>query len=92
MEHQHHTANQESGVVYTCPMHPEIKQNTPGQCPICGMNLEPVGKSVSPNHAEAETHHKSTAADVTQPRAKNMYARCTRRSCRTDPVIVQYAE
>ncbi len=82
MEHQHHTANQESGVVYTCPMHPEIKQNTPGQCPICGMNLEPVGKSVSPNHAEAETHHKSTAADVTQPRAKKYV-------CPMHPQIVQ---
>jgi len=26
---------------YTCPMHPEIQQNTPGDCPICGMALEP---------------------------------------------------
>jgi YHS domain-containing protein len=29
----------ESGY-WTCPMHPEIHQSTPGQCPICGMNLE----------------------------------------------------
>lgn len=28
-------------VIYTCPMHPEIRQNTPGDCPICGMALEP---------------------------------------------------
>ncbi len=28
--------------LYTCPMHPEIKQNGPGSCPICGMNLVPV--------------------------------------------------
>jgi len=28
--------------VYTCPMHPEIKQNQPGKCPKCGMNLEKV--------------------------------------------------
>lgn len=28
--------------VYTCPMHPEIRQNGPGACPICGMALEPV--------------------------------------------------
>jgi P-type Cu+ transporter len=28
--------------VYTCPMHPEIRQNGPGTCPICGMALEPV--------------------------------------------------
>ena len=27
--------------VYTCPMHPEIRQIGPGSCPICGMALEP---------------------------------------------------
>ncbi|UEM21226.1 heavy metal translocating P-type ATPase [Skermanella mucosa] len=31
------------GVIYTCPMHPEIRQEGPGTCPICGMALEPVG-------------------------------------------------
>jgi Cu+-exporting ATPase len=30
------------GAVYTCPMHPEIRQIGPGFCPICGMALEPV--------------------------------------------------
>lgn len=28
--------------VYTCPMHPEIRQKEPGNCPICGMTLEPL--------------------------------------------------
>jgi Cu+-exporting ATPase len=30
------------GAIYTCPMHPEIRQIGPGACPICGMALEPV--------------------------------------------------
>ena len=30
-----------AGVVYTCPMHPEIVRDGPGSCPICGMALEP---------------------------------------------------
>jgi len=30
-----------SGTIYTCPMHPEIRQIGPGSCPICGMALEP---------------------------------------------------
>ena len=30
------------GTIYTCPMHPEIRQTGPGSCPICGMALEPV--------------------------------------------------
>ena len=29
------------GTIYTCPMHPEVRQVGPGNCPICGMALEP---------------------------------------------------
>ena len=32
-----------SGTPYTCPMHPEIVQEGPGDCPVCGMALEPQG-------------------------------------------------
>lgn len=31
-----------AAAIYTCPMHPEIKQQGPGTCPICGMALEPM--------------------------------------------------
>ena len=31
----------DADVIYTCPMHPEIRQNGPGNCPICGMALGP---------------------------------------------------
>jgi Cu+-exporting ATPase len=31
-----------AGTIYTCPMHPEIRQEGPGSCPICGMALEPL--------------------------------------------------
>ena len=30
-----------AGTIYTCPMHPQIRQEGPGTCPICGMALEP---------------------------------------------------
>jgi Cu+-exporting ATPase len=30
------------GTVWTCPMHPEIRRDGPGTCPICGMGLEPL--------------------------------------------------
>ena len=30
------------GTIYTCPMHPEVRQVGPGACPKCGMALEPV--------------------------------------------------
>lgn len=32
-----------AGTQFTCPMHPEIVQDGPGDCPICGMALEPMG-------------------------------------------------
>src|SRR6516165_12661972 len=34
------------GTVYTCPMHPEVRQDRPGACPMCGMALEPVTTAV----------------------------------------------
>jgi Cu+-exporting ATPase len=39
------------GAIYTCPMHPEIRQAGPGACPICGMALEPelAGAAAGPN-------------------------------------------
>ncbi|KFI22804.1 copper-transporting P-type ATPase [Nitrosococcus oceani] len=43
-QHTHKTTaaqNGESSAVFTCPMHPEIRQQGPGNCPICGMALEP---------------------------------------------------
>jgi Cu+-exporting ATPase len=35
-------ANAPAGTVWTCPMHPEVRQDHPGACPICGMALEPA--------------------------------------------------
>ena len=34
------------GTIFTCPMHPEIRQVGPGSCPICGMALEPAEVSL----------------------------------------------
>lgn len=38
--------------IYTCPMHPEIEQVGPGNCPICGMALEPQGVSLNEDRTE----------------------------------------
>ncbi len=35
-----------TGTVFTCPMHPQIRQDQPGLCPICGMTLEPLMPSL----------------------------------------------
>ncbi len=41
-EHIHNATEQEGETVWTCSMHPQIRQNEPGDCPICGMDLIPL--------------------------------------------------
>jgi len=43
------------GAMYTCPMHPEIRQQGPGDCPICGMALEPEEVSLDDGPSEELT-------------------------------------
>ena len=48
--------NDRSDAIYTCPMHPQVRQIGPGNCPICGMALEPVEVTAeaAPNHELAD--------------------------------------
>lgn len=50
-EHRPIISSASDEIIYTCPMHPEIIQNYPGACPICGMALEPktITKEMKPN-------------------------------------------
>jgi len=48
-----------AGTIYTCPMHPQIRQAGPGSCPICGMALEP-------ELVTAETGPNPELADMTR--------------------------
>lgn len=43
------------GTLFTCPMHPEIRQQGPGDCPICGMALEPEEVSINDGPSEELT-------------------------------------
>lgn len=41
-----------AGIIYTCPMHPQIRQVGPGACPICGMALEPLQATATEDDSE----------------------------------------
>jgi multidrug efflux pump subunit AcrA (membrane-fusion protein) len=47
------TAAQESKTLYTCGMHPEVIQDHPGNCPICGMKLTPIRKQAGLENASS---------------------------------------
>ena len=44
-------SSSDTPAIFTCPMHPQIRHHGPGNCPICGMTLEPltISARVEPN-------------------------------------------
>jgi Cu+-exporting ATPase len=60
-----------AGAVFVCPMHPEVRQVGPGDCPICGMALEPDVPSATDDAANPElrdlTRRLAIAAALTLP-------------------------
>jgi Cu(I)/Ag(I) efflux system membrane fusion protein len=43
--------------IYTCPMHPQVREKAPGRCPICGMDLVAVDEPSNPRMSVAPHHH-----------------------------------
>ncbi|AMP89724.1 copper-transporting P-type ATPase [Legionella pneumophila] len=60
----------ERATFYTCPMHPEVRQATPGICPLCGMALEPeaisIGEATNPEYLDMK-HRLWVALILTLP-------------------------
>jgi RND family efflux transporter MFP subunit len=86
--------------LYICGMHPQVVQDKPGNCPICGMKLTPVHKksgsanSAAPPVYEDETHESTAVIEVDPVTTQNMGIRTTtvvrgplRRTIRTVGVI-----
>tara|TARA_R110002050_G_scaffold287312_5_gene438456 strand:- start:352 stop:2133 length:1782 start_codon:yes stop_codon:yes gene_type:complete len=59
-EHKEHTEN----TIWTCSMHPQIRQSEPGQCPICGMDLIPLNNESSDNENPMEIKMSPTAMQL----------------------------
>ncbi len=49
-------------VIWTCAMHPQIRMVKPGKCPICGMDLIPVGQADDANNIDPDAIHLSIEA------------------------------
>ena len=60
LHHHGHSGGEQApaGTIYTCPMHPEVRQDHPGNCPKCQMHLIPEGQAASDHH-----HHHGHSAD-----------------------------
>jgi Heavy metal binding domain len=58
------------GTIYTCPMHPEVKMDKPGDCPKCGMKLQPVKKAPSSGEGASSPQ---PGAGSREPGAKRVY-------------------
>ena len=69
-----HKEQPDSNVIYTCPMHPEVKSKTPGRCPACGMEL--ISKKVGADHKDhdmSKMSHNDHEAAMSNPQiAKQM--------------------
>ncbi|MEK7138161.1 MAG: heavy metal translocating P-type ATPase, partial [Patescibacteria group bacterium] len=82
-DHSHDTSSQKNNnhdsvdsgesISYTCPMHPEIKQDQPGMCPECGMALVANRKSQIAKHSEGHGEHDKHAGHSTEQFLKKFW-------------------
>ncbi len=63
---EHHSSEHqsESKVYYTCSMHPQIKEDKPGKCPICHMNLTKIEVDESEKDTQSKLDHNEKEASV----------------------------
>jgi Cu2+-exporting ATPase len=86
MNNHNHSSHEISGIIYTCPMHPEVRKAGPGKCPGCGMDLIPEKKNPAKGGNEHAGHdmqkmsHMDHETAMTNPQmAKKMEADMRRR-------------
>ena len=70
------------GTLWTCPMHPEIRRDEPGSCPICGMALEPLAPTADEGENARARGHDAALLDQRRADACRSCGRCSARFCR----------
>src|SRR5690349_5283337 len=64
--------NAQTRIIWTCPMHPQIKKEKPGKCPICGMTLVKKTEKVSPPKAPTKAQPEMKMPKDTVPDKNKM--------------------
>lgn len=59
--HGDNAVTAEDGTVFTCPMHPEVRETKPGNCPKCGMHLVPQGSETDQSGHDHSGHHSDAS-------------------------------
>lgn len=61
-DHENHSHEDVQGTLWTCSMHPQIRMDQPGRCPLCGMDLIPLVQSSSSRQTDNDAVHLSREA------------------------------
>ena len=82
MDHENHNHDSmQEKIIYTCPMHPEVRKTEPGKCPGCGMDLIPEKKSAGAHtdHDIQKMSHMDHESAMTNPQMAKKMERDMRR-------------
>ncbi|MFM7200461.1 MAG: efflux RND transporter periplasmic adaptor subunit [Myxococcota bacterium] len=82
-QHEEHPQN----TLYTCPMHPSIRQDHPGKCPLCGMDLQPLQSGSSDGSGRTSSSGNGTSS--APARTHTHEGQSTLSSCPMHPSIRQ---
>ncbi len=72
MEHKH---EEELPAIWTCSMHPQIRMDEPGQCPICGMDLIPLDETIMGEESVSADEVMMTEAAMNLAKVQTMIVR-----------------
>lgn len=61
-DHENHQHEEAQGTIWTCSMHPQIRMDQPGKCPLCGMDLIPLVQQSSSQQTDPDAIHLTREA------------------------------
>jgi Cu(I)/Ag(I) efflux system membrane fusion protein len=81
------TVEADTGRIYSCSMHPQVRSNKPGKCPICGMELAPIGSLANSGTNQDAIMLSSNVINVINVQTEPVQRRSLTRTLRVAGVI-----